>query len=574
MAEVPSQQRTNRAPRNILASTPAALDLTVEALRVLVTAPLWWSRRAAEAGLSGQWASLSTAVAAVAPFDLCGLDVDPRPDLLDATPEAIGEAYVVALSADVRSRHGRHYTPPLLAKEMWQQTVSTAGGYPDGLVFDPAAGAGALLLPALRAWLLKHADTEPHLILRGVTSAIAGRDLDEAAVWLGNVVLAAELLPFWGRISGRHRRPLPALVSVGDGLASGIEAPAATVMNPPYGRIRLSPAERAHWSHAVSGHANLYALFTAAAVARSQPGGVVTALIPAGWLGGAYSRNLRAYLDSNAHLRRITYVTERTGVFSTRPLQETVVASFALGGPRRGVQVSRVTVNGHVTSECVGVAAAPRGETPWLLPRDRSDVPLIRAASMMRQRLDDYGWQVSTGPLVWNRHADQISATPADGALPIVWAADVDGGRMHQDPRRDAQRYITIEDSQRRLLVLNEPAVLLQRTTSPEQDRRLVGCALNRATLDAWGGEVVVENHVNVLTPPSSGTALTPRLLAALLAHPIVDRLYRCTTGSVAVSAYELGSLPLPALEVVKSWARLRGVALSREISRAYGVEL
>lgn len=104
---------------------------------------------------------------------------------------------MTALDRDVRSHTGRHYTPPSLAAALWDQTQAAAGGRVDGLVLAPACGAGALLLPPLRSWLSVHAATQPDLVLAGAATAVAGRDLDAAAVWLGNVVLASTLLPWW-----------------------------------------------------------------------------------------------------------------------------------------------------------------------------------------------------------------------------------------------------------------------------------------------------------------------------------------------------------------------------------------
>jgi adenine-specific DNA-methyltransferase len=61
-------------------------------------------------------------------------------------------------------------------------------------VFDPACGAGALLLPPLRSWLGACNPAQPDSALAAVTTAVDGCDLDEAAVWLGNVALASILL--------------------------------------------------------------------------------------------------------------------------------------------------------------------------------------------------------------------------------------------------------------------------------------------------------------------------------------------------------------------------------------------
>lgn len=59
----------------------------------------------------------------------------------------------------------------------------------------------------------------------------------------------------------------------------------------------------------------------------------------------------------------------------------------------------------------------------------------------------------------------------------------------------------------------------------------------------------------------------------ALLASDAFDRLYRCLTGSVAVSAYELAAMPLPDRSTVRSWALLNGTRLAREIEDYYRAE-
>jgi adenine-specific DNA-methyltransferase len=567
--------RINRARRAVLGADDTT-TLPTAALSVLATLPAWWAQRANRAGLVEDWVAVETAVTGappIAPSELATVAV--RSELIDASPEEFGEAYVRALGPGLRAKSGRHYTPPALAAALWSQTAQVLPSpVPDGLVFDPAAGAGALLLPPLRAWLAARGDAPPEETIAIVPSMIRGRDLDPAAVWIGNVLLAAELLPVWAQVPSSRRRPLSALLSFGDGLDGQVPPPRVTILNPPYGRVRLGAADRDRWNHALYGHANVYGLFMAAAVAATEREGVVSALVPTSWLGGAYFQRLRSTLAASAPLMRITYVPDRTGVFATGVMQETVLATFHVDGRRQPVVCERLTVNGHTRHEVIGSADLPSSpDQPWMLPRSRDDAALVRAAVMMPYRLADYGWHVSTGPLVWNRHKRQLSRRPRKGSVRIVWAADIDGGRLHQDPARNCMRWCQVRNERERdFLVLDRPAVLVQRTTAPEQPRRVVAATLERDTLAKWGGEVVVENHVNVLTCSGADPSLTSRLLAALLDSEPLDRLYRCLTGSVAVSAYELAALPLPGPEILAAWAALDAQILAKEIRRAYGL--
>lgn len=557
----------NRGRRGPL--TLAGGTVSDGAAAVLATVPAWWARRAAEAELHGACLDVRHAVAARPPLGLGLSRAQPRTDLLDATPEQLGDAYVTALDPADRRRTSRHYTPPVLAGVLWEQAQATAGGPIDGLVFDPACGTGALLLPPLRSWLGRCAELEK------APTGVGGCDLDEAAVWLGNVALASVLLPSWAQLPAARRHParLPALLHVGDGLTTREPHAAAVLMNPPYGRIRLDDHERLRWSHAVYGHANRYALFMAAATAQLKSGGVLAALVPAGWLGGAYFQRLRAHLAADAPLDRVTYVRERADVFSTGVLQETVLASFVRGAAPGEIRCAALAGNGQPIQVRVGSACAPlRPDLPWPLPREASDVQLVRRAATLQPRLPDYGWKVSTGPLVWNRAKDRISAHRRAGSVAIVWAADLEGGTLRWARVRQAQRWLALPPGDECALVLDRPAVLVQRTTAPEQSRRLLAAVLDAACLASWGGRIVVENHVNVLTCLDPRSPLTTRLLMLLLGSAVFDRLYRCLTGSVAVSAYELSAMPLPDRDTLLDWARHDDAAVGRKIENYYTI--
>ena len=63
-------------------------------------------------------------------------------------------------------------------------------------------------------------------------------------------------------------------------------------------------------------------------------------------------------------------------------------------------------------------------------------------------------------------------------------------------------------------------------------------------------GAVVVENHLNMIRASADKRPkVSTAALAAVLNSSIADEAFRCISGSVAVSAFELEALPLPAAE-------------------------
>lgn len=535
---------------------------------LLRAAQPWWESRARGAGLSGPWLDVHQAIDQDPPtwwWTEANISNTVLPDLGRIAgwgAHQLGQGYVDALEAGVRARHGRHYTPQALAEELWAMTRRALGrrapaAMPlEGLTRDPASGTGALLLPALREHISARltARAEPRMVLAALPNQLEAIDTDPAAIWLANVLLAAEALPVLAQVPPAQRRPLPALARVGDGLDPDLRPARTVLMNPPYGRVRLGTADRERFASTLYGHANLYGLFLAAGLeSLADSTSVLSALVPTSFTAGLYFRNLRGKLSASAALTEAAFVADRGEVFAG-VLQETCLATFTR---RRARRTTVSSINGTTTP--VAKVPTPRGKGPWLLPRHAIDAGPAAAAAAMSTTLGEAGWKASTGPLVWNRRRDDLASDPTPQRAPIIWAADLDGQRLHRDPARDAMRYLTLrKPSDSSVMVLAEPAVLVQRTTAPEQRRRLVGVEFTSSDLAAWGGRVVVENHVNVLRPrPGHDGPLTHSLLNRLLASDTLDRVMRCMSGSVAVSAYELESLPLPSPDVLAKWAAI-----------------
>lgn len=451
----------------------------------------------------------------------------------------LGEQYLSGLDRHVRSERGSFYTPGPLANALAERALKAALPH-EGVIADPACGAGSLLgAAAERCVATLPAEDAVDLIV----TRFRGTDLDPIAVHLCDLALRIALLPAWAATPDGSRPHVPQLASVGDGLAE--TAPAALVLaNPPFGRCRLTADARRRHARALYGHAHWPSVFLHASIERLISAGSAAFVLPASFVGGAYYQRLREYLIETAPPHWLAFVTDRTGVFSGDVLQEAVLGLFVRGSGQGEVAVRKfdATVgSGH--PDHVVSRSTWKGRRPWLVAREPADLPLVNAAAKRPHRLADYGWKVSTGPLVWNRHKDQLFTEPDERRLPVVWASDVRADGVHAEGARPG-RFVQPRDGQG-WLTLAHPAVLIQRTTAPEQPRRLIAGILDPATLARLGGRVVVENHLNVCAWDGRGP-LTPDALHRYLMSDEADRLYRCMTGSVAVSAFELGELPLP----------------------------
>jgi adenine-specific DNA-methyltransferase len=133
--------------------------------------------------------------------------------------------------------------------------------------------------------------------------------------------------------------------------------------------------------------------------------------------------------------------------------------------------------------------------------------------------------------------------------VPICWSEAVsqDGRFLGFTPRKRDHAPFYKPRPGRDPNVVTRGCILVQRTTAKEQNRRLISALLPQETLDAAGGRVAVENHLNMVLPTSNHPAVPVETLAAFFATDTADSVLRCINASVAVSATELEALPLPA---------------------------
>jgi adenine-specific DNA-methyltransferase len=455
--------------------------------------------------------------------------------------------YTALVPGSMRSALGMYYTPPALSDRMLDMAEEAGIDWKTACVLDPACGGGAFLLPVAMRIRKALAHATPALQLNAIESRLRGFEIDPFAAWLTQAWLEIGLADLLAMVGAR----LPNLVRVCDTLA---QEPADALFdlvigNPPYGRVALTAEQRDYFARSLFGHANLYGVFTDIAMRWTKPAGVIAYVTPTSFLAGEYFKRLRSLLAADAPPLAMDIIHARRGVFED-VLQETLLATYRKGGKVDGAAVHHLAVASDSSARIThaGRFTVPaESSAPWLAPRVPDHQNLIDRLASMPHRLVDWGYRVSTGPLVWNRYKDQLRVRADESTFPIIWAEAVsaDGHFIYRADRRGHQPHFHIERGDEWLKV-NVPCVLVQRTTAKEQARRLIAAEMPASFIRKYGA-VVVENHLNMIRPagkkrPKVSTAA----VSAILNSSIADEAFRCISGSVAVSAFELEALPLP----------------------------
>ncbi|PRA81770.1 SAM-dependent methyltransferase [Ochrobactrum sp. MYb29] len=470
----------------------------------------------------------------------------------DESAYALTSMYTTLLASKDRSDRGAFYTPSALTERLVDMAEEAGTDWKTARILDPASGGGTFLLAIAKRMRKALAPADPAIILAQLGHRLTGFEIDAHAAYFSQTLMDIFL---WD-LAEKSVRDIPQIVRVCD----TVEEDASPVFdlvigNPPYGRVALTGVQRERYSRSLYGHANLYGVFTDIAVRWTKPGGLVAYLTPTSFLGGQYYAALRKLLADEAPPVALDFVNARKGVFED-VLQETLLALYKRGASHQRFQVHYLNVDNEREASLtkngkVSLPADP--SSPWLAPRSPAHVALIAASERMPTRLADWGYEVSTGPLVWNRYKSQLKQRPSSMTRPLIWAESVtsDGRFVFKAEKRNHAPHFKLEKPDGWLLC-RESCVLLQRTTSKEQSRRLIAAELPADFVKAHGG-VVIENHLNMIRAVGE-VKVSAAAVAAVLNSGIVDNVFRCISGSVAVSAFELRSLPLPS---VKDMARI-----------------
>lgn len=487
----------------------------------------------------------------------------------------IGGTYASLLPNDMRSARGVYYTPRALVSRLMDAATEAGIDWATCRVLDPASGSGAFLVPVAQRMAQAVQGADSRVILRNLKHRLRGFEIDPIAAWLSTVFLDIALHEVLGFTDEQL-----VTVDVCDTMLQHAGADIDLVIgNPPYGRVKLAPDLRAKYSRSLFGHANLYGIFIDIAVRHAKPGGLIAYVAPTSFLCGEYFKRLRALLAEEAPPIELDFVADRSGVFEG-VLQETLLAVFKKGKVRTSARVCFVEATGSQTVVFGGTQAPLplQREQPWIIARSASSAPLVARLRTMPNRLADWGYSVSTGPLVWNRFKNRLRDTASESTVPLIWAESVtsDGLFSFRAARRNHSPYFDVRDGDHFLLV-RRPCILAQRTTSKEQSRRLVAAELP-ASFIRQHKAVTVENHLNMLVPRSDGPYVPTKVLSAFLNSRAADQVFRCISGTVAVSAFELQSMPLPPPDSLTRLSEILGRAhtsdeVERECFHLIGIE-
>jgi len=463
-----------------------------------------------------------------------------------------------------RYRDGIYFTPPDLAARVIEDiTAAYSGDISQAKIIDPSAGGGALLGP-LSGQIrrdMKRCGVRPIHRLTRISNNVHGIEICKTLSELCEFFCLIELYPdiHWVETT------IPKFqIIASDFLTKKYEGQSFDIVigNPPFRRLTALEQSKysAKYSESSNGGSNLYGIFIHKSLSLVKPGGVVSLIVPASLFAGARYADLRSYITSQADVHSIQTIQKRVGVFMDVQ-QEAAIVTLIKSEPKvkRRAYTSISTICEKVESNYIGKCNLAKGKQPWVIPRSSKQADAASLFTKNLPRLANYGISIRTGSVVWNRDDRSRYSTrgstnrPEITRYPLIWSDCIraDGTFVFEPTKHRTPKEIFVGTKSADPELIRGSAIALKRTSNSSQSRRIYCAFINQDFVREYGA-YLGENHVNLLVPEEQSSSISLSLLSQVLNSTPIDTVFRCLSGSSAISKYELSRLPLPDVDCVQ----------------------
>ncbi len=307
--------------------------------------------------------------------------------------------------------------------------------------------------------------------------------------------------------------------------------------NPPYFVIKSDTPCRDAYSQRFAalryGRTNIYQCFIGLLGALLSPTGVATYIHPKTLLGDSYLSATRAWLLKQFSDVEILNIADRRNTFEN-VLQSVIVTIWKQMG--RGNAMIRV-VNDKENIETSRALTLPLSQI--VTPDGRflvADSPLTYSILQKVSSMPARHCAFVTGKVQWDKMTAWLTDKPNANAKRLLFGENIQRYVFRESRRRAPYSFITIKNVE----VLKLPAIVAQRVTAIEQERRIIATLVTRETESA---SCIGENHVITFSTKTNDDGY---FILGVLNSRFVDWYFRLFNSNTQVASGELNRIPIP----------------------------
>jgi adenine-specific DNA-methyltransferase len=487
------------------------------------------------------------------------LALDGEPELPSAYAARLATAYALLVSEAHKKEFGQFFTPASLGAYLASLTTFIGA---EVRLLDPGFGTGVLACALVERLVQTNA-------------ALATVFLDAYDVDAGVLPYAQATLTYlkdW--LASRGIALQAQLLNQDFVLAQATEWQLAfqpitprydvVIANPPYFKLGKDDPRNALVRPRQFDQPNIYALFVVQATLLTQPGGELLFLIPRSFCSGPYFERFRSFLYDHLRLDYFHLFHARDQAFKKDAvLQENILfkATRLDQATQQNYPIQIASSTGtqdlnnpeYLSCRLDEVVDLGSREKVLFLPTTEAERALITSFKTWRHRLQDFGLEVSTGPVVAFRTTEYLREAADAGHVPLLWIDHVRRASIHWPNARGRQQYLALAGGKKASLLPVRNYVLLRRFSAKGDKHRLIAAPFLAADWAQYAA-VGLENKLNYCYARTGELTTVQTVgLSALLNSNLYDAFFRIFNGNTQVSATEARALPMPPLATIEA---------------------
>lgn len=257
----------------------------------------------------------------------------------------------------------------------------------------------------------------------------------------------------------------------------------AAIVNPPYFELKPTKEEKEAFGDIIKGRANIYAFFIKKVIELLKDDGYVAFIVPPSMNNGSYFDALRTYITKHTEIKFVKVVTDSSLFIEAQTSVQIIVLQ----------KKKKPVINNSYILDLKKTTSSPIERYIF-----SEDAKAISALWKGKTSIYNLGYDVLTGPLVWNLFPNSLSDKKVnDKYLPVYYSKDISSdGKVSYNSSMDKRRYM---DSTKKPCLKGEAIIV---------NRIVGGVGLGNIRAAMVSGDYYAENHVNLIVPRSDATQL------------------------------------------------------------------
>lgn len=317
------------------------------------------------------------------------------------------------------------------------------------------------------------------------------------------------------------------------------------IINPPYKKIKSNTDLAKYLKYKNISYTNLYSSFLELVITNMSSNSEIISITPRSFTNGHYFNDFRKKIFQISHLKSINVMDSRK-IFDD-VLQEFVICKFSTS--LKPLQ-NEIEVN-IIDEKLNPLTSNFFKENDIINYNDyyKIRIPILFASSnMLKTKLNDLPFTVSTGPIVDFREGKNFATnTPDLFSIPYIFPEHFNSENMNINwPKINVKKfnYINFDYKIENKLRTTGNYVVVKRFSSKEENKRVVASLIPENISPSY---IAFDNKVNYFHSNKNGLDLNlAKGLCIYLNTKTFDNLFREYSGSTQVNVSDLKSLPYP----------------------------